>query len=838
VTFRLWPQLAYTLALGIPAAAMTMESQSAATDQTLARYQRAEEVTQEHTRHWLLNSDVVPHWMAGRDQFWYERQTPEGKRFTIFDVSKGTKSDAFDHLRLAQELTKTIDKPIDANDLPIVGVSLNNKDGSISFSALEKSWKFDPVKGLVEDTNPAGKFNKSPDGKLGVFFKDQNLWVRDFVSGKETQITTDGEQYYTYGTPPAASGLSVPAPLLVWSPDSTKIFTAQTDDRKVLDAPVIDFAPMGSVPKDLPNEDLTPKDRFRPKVKPYRVAFPGDENVPTFRLTIIDARNGHQTPVRYQPIPATRMNDTPVDGSRMWWGADSKTAYFVDTERGEKAVHVEAVTADSGSTRELFTETSDTYVELGSQVYTSATIVPLPKSNQLIWYSERSGWAHLYLYDLATGRLVRQLTKGDWLVRDVLGVDESRGQMLISIEGRSKDKNPYYQEIARVDLKTTSMKIVSASPEDHSVVSAGSFAKLIATALGADPTGLRGVAPSWHYFVETVGTAEKPTQTVVRDMEGRLVATVEDADASRLPSYWRWPKVVQLTAADSKTPINALVYYPFDYDPHKKYPIVDCIYGGPQIANVPRQSGDLGFFDGSTYAALGFIAIKLDGRGTIERRRDFHTQSYGHAETASNLEDHIAGIRQLAARDSSIDLARVGITGFSGGGYMTTSALLRYPDFYKVGVAGSGNHDQRIFWNTWGERYEGYPAGDYYKAQANSTYADHLKGRLLLVHGMVDTGVHPSSFFQLEQSLIDANKDFDMLLWPRLGHDIPTYGIRRVWDYFVSNLAGERPPREFPLNADRDIEKEKADALSDAVKAAKKKTEKKAQEESAEKERN
>jgi dipeptidyl-peptidase-4 len=223
----------------------------------------------------------------------------------------------------------------------------------------------------------------------------------------------------------------------------------------------------------------------------------------------------------------------------------------------------------------------------------------------------------------------------------------------------------------------------------------------------------------------------------------------------------------------------------------------------------------------ATYGALGFFAVIIDGRGTTERSRDFHTQSYRKAETASNLEDHITAIRQLAAKDPAIDLEHVGITGFSGGGYMTASALLRYPDFFKVGVAGSGNHDQRVFWNTWGERYEGYPVGDYYKDQANSTYAKNLKGKLLLVHGLLDTGVHPSNVWQLEQALIDANRDYDTLLWPRARHELPSYGLRRCWDYFVQNLAGEIPPHEFELKTDADLLREKAEAFSSDNKAAK-----------------
>jgi len=761
----------------------------------LARYQRAAEIQAANAHHWILNENVVPHWIPGRDRFWYKRELADGHRFTTVDAVTGAKADAFNHVHLATALGERTVKSFDPNTLPLYNVTID-PNGVVRFTALGRSWRFDRAEALSEDAAPRGNYALSPDGKRGVFSKDANLWVENMQTRAQTQLTFDGETYYAYGAAPSARASSSPRPYVVWSPDSKRIFTAQTDDRKVLDLPTIDFAPQEGV---------------RPTVVHVRAALPGDVNVTTFRLVIIDVSTGQQTAVRYPPVPAVRMNDSPMEGNRVWWGAGSKVAYFVDVERGEKVAHVVAVDAGSGDVRELFSEKSDTYVELGSNVYEPASIRPLPKSNELIWYSERSGWAHLYLYSLATGKLIRPLTRGNWLVRNILGVDETRREVFISIAGRTPQKNPYYREIAKVNLDTGAMKVLSSSDEDHEVLEQGGFSNEEADLeilAGADPKSLVGFAPSGDYFVETVTTASKPARTVLRDRKGKLIATVEVGDASRVPRFWRWPETVSLTAADGKTAINGLVFKPSDYDSANKYPVIDYIYGGPQIAYVPKGFAQGAYLEAASLAELEFVTVIIDGRGTAERSRAFHTASYGNVETASNLDDHIAGIRQLSAADPAIDGSRVGIIGFSAGGYMAASAMLRYPAFFKVGIAASGNHDQRLFWNTWGERYEGYPVGENYKQQANLTYAANLKGKLLLIHGLLDSGVNPASVFQLEQAFIDHNKDFDLLLFPRSRHDMPGYGTRRTWDYFVTNLAGKSAPHEFLLKSNLDYELE------------------------------
>jgi dipeptidyl-peptidase-4 len=540
--------------LAVTGSAAICEAQSTTSSNSmLARYQRAAEIQAANAHRWILNENVVPHWIPGRDRFWYKRELPAGYRFTLVDAATGAKADAFDHGHLAKALAEKTGKSFDPGALPLYNLTID-AEGVIRFTTLGQAWRFDRAESLSQDAAPRGNYALSPDGKLGVFSKDSNLWVEDMKTGAQTRLTFDGQTYYAYGAPPAARAASSPAPYVVWSPDSKQIFTAQTDDRQVLDLPMIDFAP---------------EDGLRPTLFHTRAAWPGDASVTTFRLVIIDISTGRQTAIRHPPIPAIRMNDSPMEGNRVWWGADSKAAYFVDVERGEKIAHVAAVDAASGEVRELFAEKSDTYVELGSDVYEPASIRPLPKSNQLIWYSERSGWAHLYLYSLATGKLIRPLTHGNWLVRNILGVDENRRQVYISVAGRTPHKNPYYREIAKVNLDTGVMTVLSASDEDHEVLEQGGISNEEAdleVIAGADPKSLVGFAPSGNYFVETVTTASMPANTVLRDRDGKLIAAVEAGDASPVPRFWRWPETVSLTAADGQTEINGLVFKPSDYD--------------------------------------------------------------------------------------------------------------------------------------------------------------------------------------------------------------------------------------------------------------------------------
>lgn len=775
----------------------------------LEAYQRADRMQALDHYKVFQNQLLLPHWVSDVE-FWYSRKSDGGSEWVVVNAAKGTKRAVFDRHKLAAALTQARGKPVDAKNLPLRGLEISLQPVNLRFHAFGTQWDYSPSKNrLTQHESASDTWRVAPNGKLAVFSRDDNLWLVDTRTKKEIPLTTDGESLYAYGAVPSATGRSVQKPEVVWSPDSKRLLAIQTDDRQVKELPMIDSAPE--------------KGGLRAKAQSNRTAFPGDPSVTTFRILSIDVGTGEQVAAKHRPVPAVRMNDTPTGGGRAWWNEDSHRAYFVDIDRGERLARVIEFNTDTGATRTVFEEAVNTYFECGENAYVPCAITPLPATDEVLWYSERSGWAHLYLYNLDTGKLVHPVTSGDWRVRDVLGADEGRREVYVTISGKKSGKDPYYHSVAKIGIDDGRVTLLSSDDADHIVEYPGGFHIFMAAfEEGADPTSINGLSPGRDYFVETTGTLATLPRTVLRrTTDGSLVMELEQATAPGLPKTgWYWPERVQLTAADGKTVISGAVFRPTGFSTDKKYPVIDFIYGGPQVANVPTivDSGNYGM--AQAMADLGFVVVMIDGRGTTGRSRAFHETSYGNLQNASNLEDHIAGLRELAKRYPYLDLDRVGIYGFSGGGYMTAQAMMRFPKFFTVGVAGSGNYDQRLFWNTWGERYQGMLKGDNYVAQATTTYAGNLEGKLLFLHGLRDYGVHPSALWQLIQALEDHNKPYDLVIEPRAGHELTGYAMVRMWNYFVQNLAGLTPPVGFSAKSSSDYSREKAKAIADEKKAA------------------
>jgi len=602
----------------------------------------------------------------------------------------------------------------------------------------------------------------SPDGKKAVFIKDWNLWVKDLDTKKETQLTTDGVKDYGYATDNAGWKHS-DAAIVSWSPDSKKIATFQQDQRKVNDMYLV-TTNVGA-----------------PKLEQWKYPLPGDQYIPTIRRVVIDVETPKVISLNIPPDPhrATMSDDISSSGSfdDIDWSPDAKEVAFVSSSRDHKNAKVRIANTATGEVREVFEETVKTQFESGRGAINWRY---LAASNEIIWYSERDNWGHLYLYDSKTGNLRHQITKGEWLVGKVLRIDEKERAIYFTGHGREKG-NPYFAYFYKIGFDGKGLTLLTPETGNHSIY----------------------LSPSGDYFVDVYSQPDVPPVADFRNTKGALITRLEKADISRLQAKgWKAPTPVTVKAADGKTDIYGLVFTPTKTDPSKKYPVIDYIYPGPQGGSVGSWSFSPSRGDNQALAELGFVVVAIEGTSNPYRSKSFHDMSYGNM-AENTLPDQIAAIRQLS-KTYPIDTTKVGIWGHSGGGFATAAALLRYPDFFKVGIAESGNHDNRNYEDDWGERYNGLVENSDYAAQANQAYAKNLKGKLMLVHGMMDDNVPPYNTLLVVEALQKANKDFDLVVFPNARHgfgEYSAYMMRRRWDYFVKHLSGAEPPKEYVMGA-------------------------------------
>lgn len=781
-----------------------------------ARYERAQALMQGiFTKKMVLNATLYPIWIDQSDCFWYERETRKGKEYRLVNAKTATNDCAFDHETLASALAKVAAQTVNAANLPISNIcmALNPSDLSLSrirFSAFGKRWIFDTQPGTCQEVEASleeivGPEDEvmSPDGHYTAFTRDHNLWVRDLSRGEEQALTFDGKESYVYGAPASAWGHPHGTALQVrWSPDSKQIFTVQRDTRQVQTLPMIQH-----VPKD---------GSLRPTVKQIKIAYPGDENIEELRLLSIDIDTGHIQAADYRQIPVTRNGDGFFTAGLGWWATDSRRTYFVDVERDYKTVRVVEFDTRTGATRILFEETTDTHINLMLNNDEYPTLVPVPERNELIWFSERSGWAHLYLYDLESGKLKHPITQGDWLVRDIVCFDPTHREVFVQTGGRNPDIDPYYRDLVRVNIDSGELTTIASSDHDIIAFTKNTMAWMFAKAFGKDPSAL-AISNNGNFAVVTRTRADEVPVSLLVDRDGRDIMELETADVSALPDGWQWPEPVKLLAADNKTDIYGLMFRPSYFSPDQNYPIVSHVFNTPELPWVSKGSFTNGtsfgwpYLDAAALAELGFIVVQIDGRGTPFRHKAFHDESYGWAPSASNLDDHIAGIRQLAKRYPYMDLERVGITSHASGGPGGVQGLLEHPDFYSVGVSAV-QHDSRFSSaSMWGEKYEGLfgPSSNYCYPEE---LAENLKGKLLMMQGMLD---RPQTVFRVIEALHKANKDFDLILLPNLGHGMSSYLIRRAWDYLVRHLLNAEPPKEFKLITGIDKPELAADRLGE-----------------------
>ncbi|MBK1788314.1 DPP IV N-terminal domain-containing protein [Prauserella sp. ASG 168] len=707
---------------------------------------------------------VVPQWSDNGARFWYR----SGAHHVLVDPAAGTRRDAFDHERLAAALSRASGRAVVADDLPLTSVEFEVADRHpqvIRFSAFDARWEWSDHTGTctrVENGPSVGPGEiASPDRAWVAFQRDGNVWVRSRDGRQEFALTGDAEPHWDYGGLPEAA-TKVKLPLLgidsilvaAWSPDSTRLITHRIDQRGLPEQVLVEAAP---------------KEGGRPLAHRVRYPMPGDEAQATMTWHVLDVRTGQNVTASGEP----EVLVSPYTLDRRWWSGDKgDSIHVLHQSRDGRTLELRRLDPSSGAMTTVIAETGRTRVDPSPYLH-APPVVRILDSGEILWWSQRDGWGHLYLYS-ASGELLRQVTGGQWLVRRVLRVDEDRRRVWFLACGLNED--PYVRQICRVDLD------------------GGGFARITDDDLDHDAVG----PPSGDYLVDRASTVALPPRTRVLGDDGQVLVELEAPDATALEEVgWSPPERFRAIAADGGTPIYGLLWRPHGFDPARRYPVIDHTYPGPNIHRVSPAFGDLFTGEPEALAALGFAVVALDGRGTPVRSKEFLDHSYGDLGMAAALDDHIAAIRQLGRRHTWLDTERVGITGHSGGGFFTARALLSHPEFYSVGVAQAGAHDFSIYLPFWVEQNHGEITEDNRQALVNTVSAGNLRGKLLLIDGELDDNVLPHQSLRLVDSLIDADADVDMLLIPGVEHTFHGrfhYVTRRTWDYLVRHLHGTEPP--------------------------------------------
>ena len=714
----------------------------------------------------IYHSNIEPHWIKN-DTFWYSDNGKDTTMFYLVNASQCTQITLFNTERLAAALADATGKKVNTAHLPISDPELSPDLKLFSFSAFGDKWSFNlSTYRITKNPLPDDIQNgiRSPDRQYIAYVNGSNLWLYDTRTFVSSPLTTDGTKDYFYGKRSDTVSYPVteavlnesPEAYLIWSPDSSKIQTFRIDQRNVSQLELLQDAPgLGE----------------RPVLYSYRFANPGDPSVPMYEPITIDINTKKITKMQFLPQPEVSMMDTDLDVLQ-WWNSKGNITYTLFLDRGEKTLRLLFGNPDTGGVEEILNESGETYIESNLEYAATPNIYVLEKTGDIIWFSERDGWGHLYRYD-ANGTLKNQVTKGPWVVRKILAIDEARGVIYFTGSGREVG-NPYYRYLYQVKLDGSDLQLLTPEQSDHEIF----------------------LSPDNQFIVDAYSRVELPTVTDLKSIKGSLLmhlATADDKDIRK--TGWTPPEQITFKARDGKTDLYGLVFKPTDFNEKKDYPVIDVVYPGPYtIVTETKFPSDLSwnskiFWTCQMISELGYIVVTIDGLGTAYRSKAFHNVSYGHLSDCG-LPDHIIGITGLASKYKYMNLSRVGMYGKSAGGFMTAQAMLTYPRFFKVGVAASGDQDCRLYGSYWGEKYEGYPVGDYYNEQVTALKAGNLSGDLLLMTGDMDDNVHPAMTMQLADALEKAGKQFDMYVFPNKNHDLnyDPYYLKKMMNYFVDNL--------------------------------------------------
>ena len=770
-----------------------------------ANYALAERFSQKKVSQMVYSTRIRPSWFVGDNRFWYSWKTAEGTRYFLVDPVKGTKEEIFDMPRLAMQLTEIVRDPFDAQHIPFKDLRLRedkrfewdiestrekpdttvrDKKDATKKATYHFCYDLATKKLSWEEKDPVERYpdwaNVSPDGTVGLYVRNHDLWIMDSTSLRkaakdpkdstlvERRLTFDGTKDCAWGSDnymgdTEADSTKRHFPNLLWAPDGKHFTTIRWDMSGIKEYWVINSL-----------------SRPRPTLETYHYQMPGEKG-PKGTLYVFDSsdwtKKAYGTAafkdqdMEILSAPVTARERAGEYISRKWLG-DADGFYLVRQSRDLKRMDLCRVDLGADSARTVVQERMNTYVETRQPKF-------LGKGRQFIHWSERNGWANLYLYD-ADGTLVRNLTEGAFHVEDVLAVNEEAGYVLFSACGFVPDENPYQMHTFKVSLRGGAP--VKLDMDDMDVLSAAS--------------------DDGRFFVANYSRVDcKPAVALYDARAGKKVMDLEEADfSSLLAAGYKFPERFKVKAADGVTDLYGAMYKPFDFDSTKVYPICDYVYPGPQV-EANNISWSKGFTRTDRLAQLGIIVITVGNRGGHPNRSKwYHNYGYGNLRDYG-LEDQKYAIQQLAARHPFIDADRVGIHGHSGGGFMSTAAILKYPDFFKVAVSCAGNHDNSIYNRWWSEQHHGIlekvDKGDtsfVYHIDTNQELARNLKGHLMLFHGDIDNNVHPANTIRVVDALIRANKRFDMMLLPGQRHgfgDMNEYFFWRMADYYAEWLLGD-----------------------------------------------
>lgn len=718
---------------------------------TVEDYNRAYELREKYNAKHVLYAGVVPHWVDQTSAFWYVRQTEKGKEYVKVDAASKTRTALFDQQKMAAALTEKAGREINAYNLPLQNCRLNISLDTLRFQLDGKFWAYSiknnrlldegaiPLRGkerhwMEVDDEKEGRPVTSPDGKWTAFIKNDNVYVREVATGKEKQLSQDGTLSNYYSS------------YIQWSPDSKSVVSCRI---RPVEKRYVYYV------------ESSPADQAQPKLHKQEYAKPGDElrfKVPC----IFEVESGRRL------IPSTELFSHQYELSGPMWNADSKAITFEYNERGHKVYRVLEMSAVDGSVRTLIEEKEEKYVNY-PRIYRNY----LSDGKRIIWSSERDNYNHLYLYDRATGKPLNQITKGEWYVRGVQYVDEANEVIYFSANGMKKSEDPYLIHYYKINFDGSNL--VELTPEE-------------------------GMHQCWYssdykYLVDVYSKVDQAPIAVLRDAKnGKIRMQLDKADISALlANGWKAPEVFSAKGRDGKTDMWGVIYRPSNFDPSKKYPVIEYIYSGPGDQYVPKTFSSYNWWM-TSLAELGFIVVQVDGMTTSFRSKEFEEVCYKNLKDAG-LPDHIAWIKAAAQKYPYMDIDRVGIFGCSAGGQESTGAVLFHPEFYKAAYSACGCHDNRMDKIWWNELWMGYPVDESYSACSNVDNAHLLSRPLMLVVGELDDNVDPASTMQVANALIKANKDFELVVIPGAHHTMgEDFGEHKRYDFFVRHLMGITPP--------------------------------------------